>query len=37
VPVRDQSLVIEALNIAATELPFAMRGVDTDNDRAFMH
>jgi hypothetical protein len=27
----------EAMNIAAAELPFAMRGIDTDNDSAFMN
>lgn len=36
-PVRDQSLVVEAMSIVATELPFAMRGIDTDNDSAFMN
>ena len=36
-PVRNQSLVVEAMAIAATDLPFAMRGVDTDNDSAFMN
>lgn len=36
-PVRDQSLIVEALAIAASDLPFAMLGVDTDNDSAFMN
>ena len=36
-PVRNQSLVVEALAIAAADLPFAMLGVDTDNDSAFMN
>ena len=36
-PVRNQSLVVEAMAIAATDLPFAMLGVDTDNDSAFMN
>jgi hypothetical protein len=36
-PVRNQSLVVEAMNMAATELPFAMRGIDSDNDSAFMN
>lgn len=36
-PVRNQSLVVEAMAIAATDLPIAMLGVDTDNDSAFMN
>lgn len=36
-PVRNQSLVVEALSIAAADLPFLMLGVDTDNDSAFMN
>ena len=36
-PVRNQSLVVEAIAIAAADLPFAMLGVDTDNDSAFMN
>jgi hypothetical protein len=36
-PVRNQSLVVEAMAIAAADLPFAMLGVDTDNDSAFMN
>ena len=36
-PVRDQTLVVEALRIAAADLPFPMLGVDTDNDSAFMN
>jgi hypothetical protein len=36
-PVRNQSLVVEALAMAAAQLPFAMLGVDTDNDSAFMN
>jgi hypothetical protein len=36
-PVRNQSLVVEAMAIAATDLPFPMLGVDTDNDSAFMN
>lgn len=37
-PVRNQSLVVEAMAIAATDyLPFAMLGVDTDNDSAFIN
>lgn len=36
-PVRNQSLVVEAMAIAAADLPFKMLGVDTDNDSAFMN
>src|SRR6516162_7399531 len=36
-PVRNQSLVVEGMAIAAANLPFAMLGVDTDNDSAFMN
>lgn len=36
-PVRNQALVVEALSLAAAQLPFAMLGVDTDNDSAFMN
>lgn len=36
-PVRNQSLVVEGMAIAAAEVPFAMLGVDTDNDSAFMN
>jgi len=34
--VRDQMLVIEAFDKVAAVLPFAMLGVDSDNDSAFM-
>ena len=34
--VRDQMLVIEAFEKVAADLPFAMLGVDSDNDSAFM-
>ncbi|MFN9503898.1 MAG: transposase family protein [Rubrivivax sp.] len=34
--VRDQMLVIEAFDKVAAELPFAMLGVDSDNDSTFM-
>ena len=34
--VRDQMLVIEAFEKVAAELPFAMLGVDSDNDSTFM-
>ena len=36
-PLRNQSLIVEAFDKARTDLPFAMRGVDTDNDSAFMN
>ena len=36
-PVRDQSLVVEAMTVVADVLPFAMMGIDTDNDSAFMN
>lgn len=35
-PVRDQSLIVEGFTKAASDLPFKMLGVDTDNDSAFM-
>jgi hypothetical protein len=34
---RNQMLVIESLDKAAQDLPFAMLGVDSDNDSAFMN
>jgi hypothetical protein len=34
--VRNQMLVIEGFEKVATDLPFAMLGVDSDNDSAFM-
>ncbi len=36
-PVRDQSLIVEAMAKTATDLPFAMLAVDTDNDSAFIN
>ncbi len=36
-PVRNQSVVVEAFAVAADNLPFAMLGIDTDNDSAFMN
>lgn len=36
-PVRNQALVVEALSLVGAALPFGMRGVDTDNDSAFMN
>ena len=34
--VRDQMLVIEAFEKVAADLPFAMLGIDSDNDSTFM-
>ena len=36
-PVRNQSLVVEGMTKVASDLPFPMLGVDTDNDSAFMN
>jgi len=36
-PVRNQLLVVEGMIKVASDLPFAMLGVDTDNDSAFMN
>src|SRR5215831_16192036 len=36
-PVREQSLVVEAIRGLRPKLPFARRGLDTDNDSAFMN
>lgn len=36
-PMRNQSLIAEALDVAATDLPFPMLGADTDNDSAFIN
>jgi hypothetical protein len=35
--VREQSLVVEGINAVSQRLPFALRGLDTDNDSAFMN
>lgn len=35
--VRNQMLVIEAFDKVAADLPFAMLGVDSDSDTAFMN
>ena len=35
--VREQSLVVEGISAVAERLPFALRGLDTDNDSAFMN
>ena len=36
-PVRNPLLIVQAMDRVATEMPFAMLGVDTDNDSAFMN
>ena len=36
-PMRNQSLIAEALDAAASNIPFAMLGIDTDNDSAFIN
>ena len=36
-PVRNQLLVVQGIAQVAADLPFAMLGVDTDNDSAFMN
>src|SRR5215472_4182298 len=35
--VREQSLVVEGISAVTRVLPFALRGLDTDNDSAFMN
>jgi hypothetical protein len=35
--VREQSLVVEGIRAVAKRLPFTLRGLDTDNDSAFMN
>ena len=35
--VREQSLVVEGIRAIASRIPFALRGLDTDNDSAFMN
>jgi len=35
--VREQSLVVEGISAVAKSLPFALRGLDTDNDSALMN
>lgn len=35
-PVRDTLLVVEGFAKVSLDLPFALRGIDTDNDSAFM-
>jgi hypothetical protein len=34
---REQSLVVEGLNVIRRRVPFQMRGIDTDNDSAFIN
>ncbi|WP_298236495.1 transposase family protein [uncultured Azohydromonas sp.] len=36
-PVRNQTLIVEALNVMEATLPFKLLGIDTDNDTAFMN
>lgn len=36
-PVREQSLIVEAITAVQTCLPFPLLGLDTDNDSAFMN
>ena len=36
-PLRNQSLVVEAFSAVDTKLPIEMLGIDTDNDSAFMN
>ena len=36
-PVREQSLIVEALTCLRPRLPFALLGLDTDNDSAFLN
>jgi hypothetical protein len=35
--VREQSLVVEGISAVARVVPFTLRGLDTDNDSAFMN
>jgi hypothetical protein len=35
--VREQSLVVEGISAVSQRLPFTLRGLDTDNDSAFMN
>ncbi|MBC5801718.1 MAG: transposase family protein [Candidatus Eremiobacteraeota bacterium] len=36
-PLRDQTVIVEAMSVAASNMPFAMLGADTDNDSAFIN
>lgn len=35
--VRERTLVVEAVRAVQTDLPFAVRGLNTDNDNAFIN
>src|SRR5690242_7672590 len=35
--VREQALLVEGISLIWHQLPFALRGLDTDNDSAFMN
>src|SRR3984893_7818326 len=35
--VREQTLVVEGISLIRRQLPFALRGLDTDNDSVFMN
>ena len=35
--VREQTLVVEGLSLIRSQLPFGLRGLDTDNDSVFMN
>ena len=35
--VREQTLVVEGLSLIRGQLPFALRGLDIDNDSVFMN
>ena len=35
--IREQTLVVEGISLIQHQLPFALRGLDTDNDSAFMN
>jgi hypothetical protein len=37
IPVREQTLIVEAITGLRHRLPFPLRGLDTDNDSAFMN
>ncbi len=34
---REQTLVVEGISAISRQLPFLLRGLDTDNDRVFMN
>lgn len=36
-PVRNQALIGQSFARVATDIPFPMRGIDTDNDSAFVN